>query len=166
MLLNKLQLFRLDDPLRQIRIITRCPEQYKGLQLDDVSVEENVGDLEIYRGCCVVFDDMLESNQRMIDPFSTRGRHKLRDVYYLSQSYFKPKHTQTHPNTPYPITPYRTQTHHTVPKHTIRNIGNIINLFRQTLRDLQPIYADIAGLDMSYNEFKTVCREAWKEKYN
>ena len=109
MLLNKLQLFRLDDPLRQIRIITRCPEQNKGLQLDDVSVEENVGDLEIYRGCCVVFDDMLESNQRMIDPFSTRGRHKLRDVYYLSQSYFKPKHTQTH----------HTQSHHTVPKHTI-----------------------------------------------
>ena len=43
LLLNKLRLNRLDDPLRQIRIITRSPEQYKCLQLEDVSVEENVG---------------------------------------------------------------------------------------------------------------------------
>ena len=53
-----------------------------------------------------------------------------------------------------------------VPKHTIRNNSNIIILFRQTLKDLQDIYADIACLDMSYNEFKKLCREAWKEKYN
>ena len=50
LLLNKLQLIRLDDPLRQIRIITRSPEQYKGFQLEGVSVEENVGGLEMYRG--------------------------------------------------------------------------------------------------------------------
>ena len=31
LLLNNLQLIRLNDPLRQIRIITRSPEQYKGL---------------------------------------------------------------------------------------------------------------------------------------
>ena len=87
-LLNKVQLIRLDDPLRQSRIITRSPEQYKDLQLEDVSVEENVEDLEMYRGCCVVFDDMLDSNQILIDPFFTRGRHKLCDVYHLSQSDF------------------------------------------------------------------------------
>ena len=102
MLLNKLRLFRLDDPSRQIRIITRSREQYKRLQLKDVSVEENVVDLELYRGCCVVFDDMLESNQKLIDPPFTRGIHKLCDVHYLSQSYFD------------------------VPKHTIRNNSNII----------------------------------------
>ena len=28
-----------------------------------------MGDLEEYSGCCVVFDDMLDSNQRLIDPF-------------------------------------------------------------------------------------------------
>ena len=94
MLLKKLQLNRLDDPLRQTRIITRSTEQYSNIQLEDVSVEENVGDLEMYRGCCVVFDDMLESNQKFSDPFFTRGRDKLCDVYYLKQSYFDvPKHT-------------------------------------------------------------------------
>ena len=68
MLLNKLQLIRLDDPLRQICINTRSPQQYEGL-LEDVSVEENVEDLEMYQGCCLVFDDMLDSNQKLIDPF-------------------------------------------------------------------------------------------------
>ena len=78
--------------MRQKCIITRSPEQYEDLELgdalQDVSVEENVEDLEMYRGCCVVFDDMLNSNQKLIHPFFTRGRHKLCDVYYLSQSYF------------------------------------------------------------------------------
>ena len=87
MLLNKLQLIRLDDLLRQIRILTRSPQQYEGL-LEDVSVEENVENLEMYLGCCVVFDDMLDCNQKLIDPFFTRGRHKLCDVYYLGQSFF------------------------------------------------------------------------------
>ena len=96
LLMNKLRLIRLNDyetnsPVRQIRTITRSPEQYECIEvggaLQDVSVEENVEDLEVHRGCCVVFDHMLDSNQKLIDPFFTRGRHKLCDVYYLSQSY-------------------------------------------------------------------------------
>ena len=59
-----------------------------GIALQDVSVEENVEDLEMYRVCFVVFDDMLDSNQKLIDPFFTWGRHKLNDIYYLRQSYF------------------------------------------------------------------------------
>ena len=60
LLLNKLQLIRLNEyetnsPPRQIRIVTRSPEQYKHIQLEEIEVEENVGDLEMYRGCCVVF---------------------------------------------------------------------------------------------------------------
>ena len=85
---------------------------------------------------------MLDSNQKLLDPFFTRGRHNLCDVYYLSQSYFK------------------------VPKKTIRNNLNIIIFFQQTLEDIEHIYRDIAGFDMSYDEFKELCREAWKEKYN
>ena len=90
LLLNKLRLIRLEDPEKQIRIITRSPEQYEDVELyiQGIEVEENVGDLEEYRGCCVVFDDMLDSNQKLIDPFFTRGRHKSCDVYYSCQSYF------------------------------------------------------------------------------
>ena len=85
---------------------------------------------------------MLDSNQRLIDPFFTTGRHNLCDVYYLSQSYFD------------------------VPKRTICMKSNIIILFRQRLRNVEHIYRDIAGFDMFYDEFKELCREAWKEKYN
>ena len=118
LLLNKLRLIRLEDPEKQIRIITRSPEQYEYVELyiQGIEVEENVGDLEEYRGCCVVFDDMLDSNQKLIDPFFTRGRHKSCDVYYLCQSYFD------------------------APKKTVRNNSNIIILFQQTLKDVEHIH--------------------------
>ena len=53
-----------------------------------------------------------------------------------------------------------------MPKRTIRNNSNIIIFFQQTLEDVEHIYRDIAGFDMSYDEFKSLCREAWREKYN
>ena len=34
------------------------------------------------------------------------------------------------------------------------------------MRDVEQIYRDIAGFDMSYDEFKELCRDAWKEKKN
>ena len=146
LLLNKLQLIRLEDPEKQIRIITRSPEQYGdidvGVASQGIEVEENVGDLDEYRGCCVVFEAMLDSNQKLIDPFFTRGRHKLCDVYSSCQSYFD------------------------APKKTVRNNSNIIILFQQTLKDVEHIHRDIAGFDMSYEEFKKLCREAWNEKFN
>ena len=143
LLLNKLQLIRLDDNTRKIHIITRSPEQYNKIEID-VSVDEDLEDKSIqdFQNCCVVFDDMLDSNQKLIDPFFTRGRHNDLDVYYLSHSYFD------------------------LPKRTIKNNSNIIILFQQTLKDVEHIYRDIAGFDMSYDEFKELCREAWRERYN
>ena len=85
---------------------------------------------------------MLDSNQNLSDPFSTRGRHSDLDVYYLTLSYFD------------------------LPKTTIRNNSIIISLFQQTLKDVEHINRDIASFDMSYDEFKNLCREAWNEKYN
>ena len=144
LLLNKLQLLRLSDSEKRIKIITRSPGQHQNIQLGDVSLEEDLEDRTIqdFKNCCVVFDDMLDSNQRLIDPFFTSGRHNLCYAYYSSQNYFD------------------------VPKRTIRMNSNIIILFRQSLRDVEQIYRDIAGFDMSYDEFKELCREAWKEKYN
>ena len=144
LLLNKLQLIRLDNPEQKICIITRSPEQYNKIEIEDVSVDEDLEDKSIqdFRNCCVVFDDMLDSNQKLIDPFFTRGRHNDLDVYYLTQSYFD------------------------LPKRTIRNNNNIIILFQQTLKDVKHIYRDIAGFDMSYEELKELCREAWRERYN
>ena len=144
LLLNKLQLIRLDNPEQKICIITRSPEQYNKIEIEDVSVEEDLGDKSIqdFQNCCVVFDDRLDSNQKLVDPFFTRGKHNDLDVYYLSQSYFD------------------------LSKRTIRNNSNIIILFQQTLKDVEHIYRDIAGFDMSNDEFKSLCREAWRDPFN
>ena len=150
LLINKLQLIRLYDKEKEIHIITRSPNQYKDFELEDtegalrIVIEEYLEDKSIqdFQNCCVVFDDILDSNQKLIDPFFTRGRHNDLDVYYLAQSYFD------------------------LPKRTKRNNSNIIILFQQTLIDVEHIYRDIAGFDMSYDEFKSLCRETWKEKYN
>ena len=68
--LNKLQLSRLDNPEQQLKIITRSPEQYKNIVIEDISVED-LGDksIQVYQHCCVVFDDMLDSNQKIIGLF-------------------------------------------------------------------------------------------------
>ena len=150
LLISKLQLIRLYDEEKEIHIITRSPNQYEDFELEDtegalrIVIEEYLEDKSIqdFQNCCVVFDDMLDSNQKLIDPFFTRGRHTDLDVYYLAQPYFD------------------------LPKRTIRNNSNFIILFQQTLKDVEHIYRDIAGFDMSYDEFKSLCREAWKEKYN
>ena len=47
LLINKLLLIRLDNPEKQIKIITRSPEQYENIQLEDFSVEENLEDRAI-----------------------------------------------------------------------------------------------------------------------
>ena len=144
LLLNKLQLIRLDNPEQKICIITMSPEQYNKIEIEDVSVEEDLEDKSIqdFQNCCVVFDDMLDTSQKLIDPFFTRGRHNDLDVYYLSQSYFD------------------------LPKRTIRNNSNFIILFQQILKDVEHNYRDIAGFDMSNDEFKSLCREAWRDNYN
>ena len=82
MLLNKIQLIHLDNPEQKIRIITRSPEQYSNIEIEDVSVEEDLEDRTIlaFQNCCVVFDDMLDSDQKPIDLFFTRGRFNDFDV--------------------------------------------------------------------------------------
>ena len=151
LLLNKLQLIRLYDKEKQIHIITRSPGQYSeaalrntNTEIENISVDEDLQDrtIQYFRNCCVVFDDMLDTSQKLIDPFFTRGRHNDLDVYYLSQSNFD------------------------LPKRTIRNNSNIIIFFQQTLKDVEHIYRDIAGFDMSYDEFKSLCKEAWRDKNN
>ena len=39
-------------------------------------------------------------------------------------------------------------------------------LFKQTKNGVQHIYDDIAGLDMSYDEWKKLCKMAWEHDFN
>ena len=77
-----------------------------------------------------------------LDQFFIRGRHNNLDIYYLPQSYFD------------------------FPKRTIRNNSNKIFLFIQTLKDIENIYRDVGGYDVSYDDFKELCIKSWEEDYN
>ena len=130
LLLKKIKLIRLEDPQKQIFIITRSQEQYEDIDIGEAShgieVEKNVGDLEEYRGCCVVFDDMLDSNQKLIHPFFTRGRQScVMFIIYVRVILMRQKRQ--------------------------------LETFKGTYH---------SGFDMSYEEFKSLCREAWNEKFN
>ena len=85
---------------------------------------------------------LSSSNGKYIDQFFIRGWHNELDIYYLSHSYFD------------------------LPKRTIRNNSNKTILFNQTLKDIENINRDIPGYDMSYDEFKQLCRKSWEEDYN
>ena len=39
-------------------------------------------------------------------------------------------------------------------------------LFPPTLKDINMIYNDISGLQMSFSEWREFCRDAWKKKFN
>ena len=106
-----------------------------------MTTSQEISTIDDYKDCVVIFDDMLDYNQKEIHPFFTRGRHENIDVYYLSQRYFE-----------LPL--------------IIRDNSNIIILFKQTAKTVQNLYNDIAGFDMDYNEFKNLCREAWNKKYS
>ena len=133
-------LSRMSD--RDIYIITKSPpEQYINSKIKEIS--EEIKPLNEYENGIIVFDDVLgSSNSRDIDQCFIRGRHNNLDIYYLSQSYFD------------------------LPKRTIRNNSKKIFFINQTLKDIEHIYRDVAGYDMSYDEFKELCRKSWEEDYN
>ena len=51
-------------------------------------------------------------------------------------------------------------------KTIIRNNSDKIILFNQTFKDIEHLNRDVAGYDMSYDEFKDLCRKSWEEDYN
>ena len=129
---------------RDIYIITKSPpEQYTNSKIRIKEKIDEIKPLNEYENGIIVFDDILgSSNSRFIDQFFIRGRHNNLDNNYLSQSYFD------------------------LPKRTIRNNSNKIILFNQTLKDIEHIYRDVAGYDMTYDEFEELCRKSWDEDYN
>ena len=106
-------------------------------------VSDEIKPLNEYENGIIVFDDFLSSsNSKFIDQFLNRGRHNSLDIYYLSQSYFD------------------------LPKKTVRNNSNKIFLFIQILNDIEHTHRDVAGYDMSYDEFRELCKKSWEEDYN
>ena len=50
-------------------------------------------------------------------------------------------------------------------KNTIRSNSNIIISIKQSLSEIILVIHDIAGLDLSLEEWKHLCRKAWENDY-
>ena len=130
-------------PTRDIYIITKSPpEQHTNSKIKIKEITDENKPLSEYENGIIVFDDISgSSNSGFIDHFFIRGRQNNSDIYHVSLPFFD------------------------LPKRTIRNNGNKIILFNQTLKDIEHIYRDVAGYDMKYDEFKEICRKSWEEDY-
>ena len=73
----------------------------------------------------MVFDDLLLEKQNTCESYYVRRRHSNVDCFYLAQNYFK------------------------LPRQTIRENTNFMCLFPQDLNNLNHIFEDHVGSDMT-----------------
>ena len=89
----------------------------------------------------MVFDDLLLEKQNTCDSYYVRGRNSNVDCFYLAQNYFK------------------------LPRQSIREDANFICLFPQDLKNLNHIFEGHVGSDMTREEFRQICKVAWKKQH-
>ena len=89
----------------------------------------------------MVFDDLLFEKQNTFESYYVRGRHSNVDCFYLAQNYFK------------------------LPLQTIRENTNFICLFPQDLKNLNYIFDDHLGSDMTKEEFRQLCKTVWEKQH-
>ena len=89
----------------------------------------------------MVFDDLLLEKQITCESYYVRGRHSNVDCFYLAQNYFK------------------------LPRQTIRENANFIWLFLQDLKNLNHIFDDHVGSDMTKEEFRQLCKTAGEKQH-
>ena len=89
----------------------------------------------------MIFDDLLLGKQNKCKDYYVRGRHSNVDCFYLSQNYFR------------------------LPRHSIRENANFICFFRQDLKNVNHIYQDHVGDDMTIEDFRDFLHECWLKPF-
>ena len=89
----------------------------------------------------IILDDCYLGKQSKAGAFYSRGRHNNCDSLYISQNYFS------------------------LPRNSVRENSNLIILFPQNNKSVQNIHQDHCT-DIPFEEFRTLCQNIWKTKYN
>lgn len=89
----------------------------------------------------MIFDDIACEKHDEIRSYFAMGRHRNIDVFYLGQTYSR------------------------IPKQIIRDNANFVILFKQDDLNLRHVYTDHVNTDMTYDQFKKLCGEAWKDNH-
>ena len=87
----------------------------------------------------MVFYDLLLEKQNTCESYYARGRHNNVNCFYLAQNHSK------------------------LPRQTIKENANVICLFYQHLKNLNHIFEDHVGSDMTKEEYRQLCKEAWEK---
>ena len=98
------------------------------------------GDLSSQKKNLMVFDNLLLEKQNTCESYYVRGRHSNVDCFYLGQNYFK------------------------LPRQTIRENANFICLFPKHLTNLNHIFENHVGSDITKEEFRQLCKTAWEKQ--
>ena len=85
----------------------------------------------------IIFDDLQLEKHSTCEKYYVRGRHSNVDCFYLAQNYFK------------------------LPRQNIRENANFICLFKQDAKNVNHLYQDHVGDDMTKQEFKAFCKKVW-----
>lgn len=89
----------------------------------------------------IIFDDVVCDSQSIIRDYFCFGRHRNIDCFYLCQTYSS------------------------IPKQLIRDNTNLVVIFQQDNTNLKHIYDDHVTVDMSFEQFKDLCKTSWQDKY-
>ena len=84
----------------------------------------------------MVFYHLLLEKQNTCESYYVRGRYSNVDCFYLAKNYFK------------------------LPCQTIRDYADFISMFPQDLKNLNYIFDDHVGSDMTMEEFRQLCTTA------
>lgn len=97
---------------------------------------------EAFNNSVFIFDDVACENQINIRNYFSMGRHKQIDCFYLSQTYSK------------------------IPKQLLRDNANFLIIFKQDDVNLKHIYEEHICSDMTFNQFKNICKIVWSNPFN
>lgn len=115
-------------------VLDSIPEcgYYTYSEIDEIIPPHEVKDHSV-----IIFDDIGFSKQGKISDYFSMGRHRNMSCFYLCQTYSK------------------------IPKQLVRDNANMCIIFPQDKLNLKHVYENNV-FDMTFDNFLTVCQEAWK----
>jgi len=125
-------------------ILQNKPSKLEGEFHNNSDMIPDSADLDKSIRNLTIFDDiMTDENQDPAANYFTRGRSANCDSIYLSQNYTK------------------------LPLHTVRsNSNNYYDIFKSSPLVVEQLFRNFASIDMELSEFRNICKNAWKQKYN
>lgn len=96
---------------------------------------------EAKRNSVIIFDDVVCDSQSIIRDYFCFGRHRNIDCFYLCQTYSS------------------------IPKQLIRDNANLLIIFQQDKTNLKHIHDDHVNVDMSFDQFQSLCSHCWNDNY-